>query len=153
MGLCWHCSFRFICSSPVLTVLAKLSEPKLSQLSSEDEDVSMGISLVLRKVVKVLLPEQRRCKRAVLSLLPIWAPAVRRSAGAHPYSTSLHRCQWGLPTPGKPPVVCEHSTPPPCRTSTIKQNIPRVQVGTGSRLIGFTSFYRRALFALHKYFF
>lgn len=47
-------------------MFAKLSEPKLSQLSSEDEDVSMGISFVFRNTMKFFLPEQaRRYKRTI----------------------------------------------------------------------------------------
>lgn len=59
-----------MCPCTVLTVFAKLSEPKLSQLSSEDEDVSMGISFVFRNAVKFFLPEQpRRCKRTMATPL------------------------------------------------------------------------------------
>lgn len=47
-------------------MFAKLSEPKLSQLSSEDEDVSMEISFVFRNAAKRFFPEQpRRCKRTM----------------------------------------------------------------------------------------
>lgn len=48
-------------------MFAKLSEPKLSQLSSEDEDVSMGISFVFRNAVKFLLPEQPRCCKRTMA--------------------------------------------------------------------------------------
>ena len=58
-------------------MFAKLSEPKLSQLSSEDEDVSMGISFVFRNAVKFLLPKQpRRCKRIMAT------PLLRETYGS-----------------------------------------------------------------------
>lgn len=66
--LFYHCTFSFICPCALLTVFAKLSEPKLSQLSSEDEDVSMGISFVFRNAVRFLRPEQRRCKKTTEAL-------------------------------------------------------------------------------------
>lgn len=46
----------------LLTVFAKLSEPKLSQLSSEDEEVSMGINFVFRNAENVLSLERSPCE-------------------------------------------------------------------------------------------